>query len=42
VNSHNEWDPLEEVIIGKTEGATLPYKHIANYSVIPDKIKDEL
>src|ERR1700737_1761410 len=24
VNSHNEWDPLEEVIVGRLEGATIP------------------
>src|SRR5881397_210784 len=23
VNSHNEWDPLEEVIVGRLEGATI-------------------
>ena len=22
--SHNEWDPLEEVIVGRVEGATVP------------------
>ncbi|WP_041778024.1 amidinotransferase [Beijerinckia indica] len=27
VNSHNEWDPLEEVIVGRLEGATLPSRH---------------
>ena len=24
VNSHNEWDPLEEIIVGIVEGASLP------------------
>ena len=24
VNAHNEWDPLEEVIVGRVEGATVP------------------
>jgi glycine amidinotransferase len=24
VNSHNEWDPLEEIIVGRLEGATMP------------------
>ncbi|HEY7420180.1 MAG TPA: hypothetical protein VH593_33695, partial [Ktedonobacteraceae bacterium] len=24
VNSYNEWDPLEEVIVGRVEGAMLP------------------
>lgn len=27
VNSHNEWDPLEEVIVGRLEGATIPSAH---------------
>ncbi|MGW5332572.1 amidinotransferase [Streptomyces bauhiniae] len=27
VNSHNEWDPLEEIIVGRLEGATIPTKH---------------
>ncbi|MGV9318536.1 amidinotransferase [Streptomyces sp. NPDC003660] len=27
VNSHNEWDPLEEIIVGRLEGATIPSKH---------------
>ena len=27
VNSHNEWDPLEEVIVGRLEGATIPPNH---------------
>lgn len=28
VNSYNEWDPLEEVIVGRLEGATIPSNHI--------------
>lgn len=28
VSSHNEWDPLEEVIVGRLEGATIPSNHI--------------
>jgi glycine amidinotransferase len=28
VNSYNEWDPLEEVIVGRLEGATIPAKHV--------------
>ena len=28
VNSHNEWDPLEEVIVGHVEGATVPSNHL--------------
>ncbi len=27
VNSHNEWDPLEEVIVGRLEGANIPSYH---------------
>ena len=27
VNSHNEWDPLEEIIVGRLEGATMPSNH---------------
>jgi glycine amidinotransferase len=27
VNSHNEWDPLEEVIVGRLEGAVIPSDH---------------
>ena len=27
VNSHNEWDPLEEVVVGRLEGATIPSGH---------------
>lgn len=29
VSSHNEWDPLEEVIIGRLEGAVIPPNHPA-------------
>jgi glycine amidinotransferase len=27
VDSHNEWDPLEEIIVGRLDGATIPSKH---------------
>ncbi|WP_369214868.1 amidinotransferase [Streptomyces flavofungini] len=27
VNSHNEWDPLEEVVVGRLDGATIPSRH---------------
>jgi glycine amidinotransferase len=27
VRSHNEWDPLEEIIVGRLEGATIPFDH---------------
>jgi glycine amidinotransferase len=29
VNSWNEWDPLEEVIVGRPEGAIIPPRHIS-------------
>jgi glycine amidinotransferase len=29
VSSYNEWDPLEEVIVGHVRGAMLPTRHIA-------------
>lgn len=28
VNSFNEWDPLEEIIVGRLEGATIPPGHV--------------
>jgi glycine amidinotransferase len=28
VGSYNEWDPLEEVIVGRLEGATIPSAHV--------------
>ncbi|MER5215674.1 amidinotransferase [Streptomyces sp. NPDC002838] len=27
VSSHNEWDPLEEIIVGRLDGATIPSDH---------------
>src|SRR3954468_11287305 len=27
VGSHNEWDPLEEIIVGRLEGAVIPSSH---------------
>ncbi len=27
VSSHNEWDPLEEIIVGRLEGSTIPSDH---------------
>jgi glycine amidinotransferase len=35
VNSHNEWDPLEEVIVGRVEGAVIPSNHVIVTSNIP-------
>jgi glycine amidinotransferase len=36
VMSYNEWDPLEEVIVGRLEGATIPSNHITvTYNLPP-------
>ena len=36
VNSHNEWDPLEEIIVGRLEGATMPTAHVSvTYNIPP-------
>lgn len=35
VNSHNEWDPLEEVVVGIIEGAAVPPWHIALQATMP-------
>lgn len=35
VNSHNEWDPLEEVIVGRLEHAMLPDAQIINRHTFP-------
>ena len=35
VNSHNEWDPLEEVVVGRLEGATIPSNHVVVTCNIP-------
>jgi glycine amidinotransferase len=35
VMSHNEWDPLEEVIVGRLEGATIPSNHITATFNVP-------
>lgn len=37
VNSHTEWDPLEEVIVGRVEGATIPEWHVSGKAVWPQK-----
>lgn len=34
VNSHNEFDPLEEVIVGRVEGSTIPEWHVSGKAVI--------
>ncbi len=35
VNSHNEWDPLEEVIIGSLDGAMFPAWNTVNEVTVP-------
>jgi glycine amidinotransferase len=35
VRSFNEWDPLEEVIVGSLEGAVMPPSHITSTRTIP-------
>jgi glycine amidinotransferase len=35
VNSYNEWDPLEEVIVGRLEGSTIPPAHIMFTGSLP-------
>ena len=37
VNSHTEWDTLEEVIVGRVDNATLPEWHVAGKAVWPSK-----
>jgi len=40
VNSHNEWDPLEEVIVGRIDDATVPEWHVALESTMPEQSWD--
>jgi glycine amidinotransferase len=35
VNSYNEWDPLEEVVVSVIEGATVPHWHISIQATMP-------
>lgn len=37
VNSHTEWDHLEEVIVGRVDGATIPEWHVSGQAVWPAK-----
>jgi glycine amidinotransferase len=39
VNSHNEWDPLEEVIVGRLDGAVIPSSHIGVSISVPRRIR---
>jgi glycine amidinotransferase len=38
VMAHNEWDPLEEVIVGRLDGAVLPERHVAVSRTIPAQL----
>jgi glycine amidinotransferase len=42
VNSYNEWDPLEEIVVGRLEGAIHPPKHISLLGGIPKKLYNVL
>ena len=35
VNSYNEWDPLEEVVVGVADGACIPNWHVALKATMP-------
>ena len=37
VNSWNEWDPLEEVVVGRLEGAAAPPSHVTMVGNLPAK-----
>jgi len=37
VNSHNEWDPLEEVIVGRVAGSAMPPWHVTLKSTVPQR-----
>jgi len=36
VNSYNEWDPLEEVIVGIADGAHVPSWHVSLKATMPE------
>ena len=40
VNSFNEWDPLEEVIVGRLDGAVIPPWHITIKATMPQRYWD--
>ena len=40
VSSHNEWDPLEEVIVGVIDGAAVPPWDLELRSSMPEKAQD--
>jgi glycine amidinotransferase len=37
VNAYNEWDPLEEVIVGVIEGASIPSWNVSLRATMPEK-----
>lgn len=39
VSSYNEWDPLEEVIVGRLEGAVVPGNHIGVTISVPKLVR---
>jgi glycine amidinotransferase len=39
VCSHNEWDPLEEVIVGRLQGAAIPPYHISVIYDVPTTVR---
>lgn len=38
VHAHNEWDPLEEVIVGRLDGAVIPSSHIGVGISVPRSV----
>lgn len=40
VNSHNEWDLLEEVVVGVIDGATVPHWHMTLAATMPSEQRD--
>ena len=38
VCSYNEWDPLEEVVVGRLEGAMIPSRHLTVSFNIPQRL----
>ena len=38
VNSYNEWDPLEEIIVGRLDGAVIPSNHISINISVPRRV----
>ena len=40
VSTHNEWDPLEEVIVGVIDGAAVPPWHVSLEATMPPEAFD--